>query len=69
MMTRSRVEVRDVTEGDYYAFVESFNGAGGPVQVQASLRPVLAAGEACDPAGVLNRCAGAACSAATMMCP
>ena len=68
-MTRSRVEIRNATEGDYYAFVESYNGAAGPVQMQASLRPVLAGGTACDPAGVLNRCAGAACSAATMMCP
>lgn len=68
-MTRSRVEVRNATEGDYYAFVESYNGAAGPVQIRASLRPVLATGAACDPAGVQNRCAGAACSAATMMCP
>jgi len=68
-MTRSRVEIRNVTEGDYYAFVESFNAAAGPVQIEASLRPVLAAGTACDPLGVQNRCAGAACTAATMLCP
>jgi hypothetical protein len=67
MMTRSTVEVRNVTEGDYYAFVESFNGAAGPVQIQASLRPVLASGAACDPAGVQNRCAMGACTA--MLCP
>lgn len=33
------------------------------------LRPVLATGAMCDPAGVENRCAGGACSTTTMMCP
>jgi hypothetical protein len=68
-MLGSEVTVMNATEGDYYAFVETFGGAGGPVELQATLRPVLAAGAACDPAGVNNRCMTGACPAATMMCP
>ncbi|MBX7195732.1 MAG: hypothetical protein K1X94_26985 [Sandaracinaceae bacterium] len=69
MMYGSRVTVMNATEGDYYAFVETFGGGGGAVEVQATLRPVLAMGAACDPAGVQNRCAAGACPAGTMVCP
>lgn len=69
MVRSSTVEVRGVTEGDYYAFVESYSAEAGPVQFEASLRPVLATGAACDPAGMQNRCAGGACPAGTMVCP
>lgn len=65
----SRVTVMNVTEGDYFAFVESYNGAGGPAEIEASLRPVLAAGATCDPMGVQNRCAMGTCPAGTMTCP
>ncbi|MFN7696514.1 MAG: hypothetical protein ACK5U8_01335 [Deltaproteobacteria bacterium] len=69
MMYGSSVTVMDATEGDYFAFVETFGGRGGMVELQATLRPVLATGAACDPAGVRNRCAMGACAAATMVCP
>lgn len=69
MMYGSRVTVMNATEGDYYAFVETYGGGGGAVEIQATLRPVLATGAACDPAGVNNRCMTGACPAATMMCP
>jgi len=65
----SRVVVMNATEGDYYAILESYNGSGGAATIEASLRPVLDPGAACDPAGVQNRCAMGACPAATMMCP
>jgi hypothetical protein len=69
MMYGSRVTVMNATEGDYYAFVETYGGGGGAVEIQATLRPVLASGAACDPAGVNNRCMTGTCPAATMMCP
>lgn len=65
----SRVTVMNATEGDYYAVLESYNGAGGPAEIEASLRPVLATGATCDPTGMQNRCAMGACPAATMTCP
>jgi hypothetical protein len=68
-MLGSRVTVMNASEGDYFAFVETFGGRGGMVELQATLRPVLAGGAACDPAGVRNRCAMGACPAATMVCP
>jgi hypothetical protein len=68
-MLGSSVTVMNATEGDYFAIVETYGGAGGPVEIQATLRPVLAMGEACDPAGMANRCAMGVCNATTMVCP
>jgi hypothetical protein len=69
MMFRSRVEVLDIDPGTYTLFVESFMpDAPVPYGLQVSLRPVLPTGAACDPAGVMNRCAMGACPA-SMMCP
>jgi hypothetical protein len=65
----SLVSVMNATEGTYFAFVETYGGAGGPVEIQATLRPVLASGAMCDPAGAQNRCAMGVCNATTMMCP
>lgn len=65
----SRVTVMNATEGDYFAFVDTYGGGGGPVEIQATLRPVLASGATCDPAGVQNRCMTGSCAAATMTCP
>lgn len=69
MMYGSRVTVMNVTEGDYFAFVDTYGGGGGAVELQATLRPVLASGATCDPAGVENRCMTGTCSGATMTCP
>lgn len=70
---RSTVEIRDVGDTSFTAFVEMYNGAPeGPgirYELAATLRPVLMAGDSCDPAGVLNRCADAACEVATRTCP
>lgn len=65
----SRIEARDVAAGTYALIVEQYDAPGmaGAFGMQVSLRPVLAAGAACDMAGVMNRCAGAACAAG--MCP
>ncbi|GAB4204450.1 MAG: hypothetical protein OHK0013_19420 [Sandaracinaceae bacterium] len=68
-MLGSTVTVMNATEGDYFAIVETYGGGGGPVEIQATLKPVLATGEACDPAGVANRCAMGVCNATTMVCP
>lgn len=61
---QSYVEVSDLTEGSYFIFVERWGGlASGsiPHALSVRLRPVLEAGASCDPTGVMNRCAGAAC--------
>jgi hypothetical protein len=50
-------------------YLEAPITADVPVGTTFRLRPVLATGATCDPAGVENRCAGGACSATTMMCP
>jgi hypothetical protein len=68
----SLAEVRDAPAGTYTVFVEVFGGVdegSAPFELQVGLRPVLATGAACDPMGVMNRCAGGACPMATMMCP
>jgi len=65
----SSLEARDVAAGTYTLIVEQY-GSGtttAPFSMKVSLRPVLAMGAACDMAGVMNRCAGAACAAGT--CP
>jgi len=61
---------KDVAPGDYFIFHDatSFSGSiGAPFpntyELSADLRPVLASGQPCDPAGVANRCHGDACAA------
>jgi hypothetical protein len=68
-MLGSSVTVMNATEGDYFAFVETYGGTGGPVEIQATLRPVLDTGATCDPTGMANRCATGVCNATTMVCP
>lgn len=65
----SSVTAMNLEEGDAFVFVESYGGAGGAFELQATLRPVLAAGETCDPTGATNRCATGTCSTTTMLCP
>lgn len=69
---QSALEQRGLAGGTYYLMVESYGGlasGSAPHALQVTLRPVLAAGETCDPAGAQNRCAGGACPADTMLCP
>jgi hypothetical protein len=67
----SLAEVLDAPAGTYAVVVEPFDSvaAAEPFDLEVSLRPVLATGATCDPMGVENRCGGAACVAATMVCP
>jgi hypothetical protein len=69
MIYQSNVEARGLAAGDYYIFVELYGGARSTTshQLRATLRPVLASGEACDMAGVLNRCATGSCAGG--LCP
>lgn len=69
MVYTSRIEALDVPAGTHTIVVEQWGepGAAGPFQMEVSLRPVLATGEACDNAGVMNRCAAGAC--ASSVCP
>lgn len=55
--------------GTYTVAVESFGGVdeATDIEVDISLRPVLAAGLPCDDAEVMNRCADGACTGGT--CP
>lgn len=67
---KSAIEVEGLTEGSYYLFVERWGGlASGtiPHALSVRLRPVLESGEACDPSGVMNRCAAGPCDEGT--CP
>jgi hypothetical protein len=66
----SAVEVMDAAAGTYSIVVEPFGelDAAAPYELEVALRPVLATGAACDPMGVMNRCAGGACPAG-MVCP
>ncbi len=70
---RSTVEVLDVGDVSFTAFVEMYNGApegpGVRYELAATLRPVLESGASCDPAGVENRCADGGCVVATRTCP
>jgi hypothetical protein len=64
------LELPEVAPGTYTVFVERWADDAGPMfALQVSLRPILESGAACDPMGVMNRCAGMPCAAATMMCP
>lgn len=70
---QSDVEVRDLEAGTYHIFVERWGGLMSgtiPHTLRVALRPVLATGEPCDPAGVVDRCASGACPAGTdSVCP
>lgn len=69
---RSLADVLDVAEGTYYVFVDGYAAfdAVTPVSVALQLRPVLMTGAACDPMGVMNRCAAAACpTSGPAVCP
>ncbi len=66
------VVLEDVAEGAYSIFVETAghpSEVATPFELQVSLRPVLATGADCDPAGDDNRCATGACPSATPVCP
>lgn len=64
--TRSRVEVRNATAGDYTAVVEKYGGGAAAFSLEASLRPVLDPGAPCT--GTTDRCSGGACPA-SHVCP
>jgi hypothetical protein len=67
----SRVEVLTAPAGSYTIIVEpypfSFDPLPAEVGLAVMLRPVLASGATCDPAGAENRCAGEPCDEGT--CP
>jgi hypothetical protein len=64
----SRLVIEDIPQGSYAVFVESYQGVLPDMmlryELSASLRPVLPSGAHCDPAEVMNRCAGMACTGA-----
>lgn len=67
---QSDIQALSVGPGTYYLFVERYGGLNmgtAPHEVQVTVRPVRSSGQSCDDAGVLNRCAGGACSAG--VCP
>lgn len=67
---RSEVILEAATAGTYYVFVDGYApfDAATAVSIELRLRPLLAAGQACDPTGVQNRCTDGVCPAAAM-CP
>ena len=69
---RSTAVIEAAAAGTYTVIVDSYRvlGAAATASVELRLRPVLAAGAACDPAGVMNRCSTAACPASgAALCP
>lgn len=70
--TDSRLEILDSGATTYTIAVEVLGGvdAATMIDLVGRLRPVLATGAACDPAGVMNRCATAACpTTGEALCP
>lgn len=67
MGLRSRFTLLDAAPATYTVFVERYGGVPAMTSITyeltATLRPVLAAGAACDPMGVMNRCSTGACPA------
>lgn len=63
---RSRLTVRNVAPGEHTVVLERYGGvaAGSSItyELVATLRPVLGAGDACDPTGTEDRCASGTCS-------
>jgi len=69
---RSTAVLEDAAAGDHTVIVELWEGvdASASYQLGVSLRPVLGAGEACDPTGAENRCSTGACPAGdSPVCP
>ncbi|MBX7195921.1 MAG: hypothetical protein K1X94_27955 [Sandaracinaceae bacterium] len=69
---RSYALVENVPAGTQYLFVDGYApfDATTTVALELRLRPVLATGAACDPMGIANRCAAAACPATgAAVCP
>lgn len=69
---RSVAVVEAAPTGTYTIAVEIYGGpeAATPFELDVSLRPVLEAGAACDPAGEMNRCATGDCpSSGDAVCP
>jgi hypothetical protein len=70
---RAHVEILAIPAGTYAIFDERYGMMTAmPVTVPltVTLRPVLATGAACDPAGAMNRCAMGPCPAmGTAVCP
>ncbi|MCC6876600.1 MAG: hypothetical protein IT378_20020 [Sandaracinaceae bacterium] len=69
---QSELELRDLAAGAYTIAVELYGGADAStvVGLDVAVRPVLAAGQTCDPAGVMNRCSTGACpTTGTAECP
>jgi hypothetical protein len=66
----SALEVRDIAPGTYTVAFEIYDALDAETDVDGTvtLRPVLDAGAACDPAGVNNRCSTGACPS-SMVCP
>ncbi|HJL18752.1 MAG TPA: hypothetical protein RMH99_24030 [Sandaracinaceae bacterium LLY-WYZ-13_1] len=67
---RSAVQIRGLDAGTYHVFVERFGGLSSgtlPFELEATLRPVLTSGAACDDTEMDNRCASGACTDGT--CP
>lgn len=70
----SSVEIRDATARTYAIFADLYGDrtttAATAFGLKVTYRPVLAAGAACDPMGVQNRCSAGDCPAgATPVCP
>ena len=68
----SAIELRDVAAGPHFLVVDAWETltAAAETDLTVRLRPVLAMGATCDPAGVTNRCATAPCPATgTAVCP
>lgn len=69
---RSTAIAEGVTAGTYTVVIDTFEAleAAATVGAEFRLRAVLAAGAACDPMGVMNRCATSACPASgAAVCP
>lgn len=63
---RSRIDVSEIGAGTYALVVEQvgvMDEGEAPHEIVAALKPVLATGEACDPAEVENRCQTGSCTA------
>ncbi|MEQ9072320.1 MAG: hypothetical protein RLP09_00610 [Sandaracinaceae bacterium] len=63
---RSTIEVTEIGAGTFALVVEQLgvmDEGEAPHEIVATLRPVLGTGEACDPAGVENRCQTGSCTA------
>ena len=70
MNTHSSLEMRDLTMGTYYVFVETYGGlmmGTAPHEVGVTVRPLIASGGACDMAEMDNRCQSGTCTGGT--CP